>query len=59
MTRVTTSPLLAQYVSTCPGRTVTLSIGRRLRNPAFTGNVIGNIASDDLSGAPGRSPPLL
>lgn len=37
-------------VQMCPGQSVTISIHRRLRNPLYVGNVVGNIPADDLSG---------
>lgn len=41
------SPTDAQ---TCPGRAISLTISRRLRNPLYVGNVVGDIPADTLSG---------
>lgn len=40
---------VADYAASCAGKAITLSISRRLRNPLYTGNVVGNIAADTLS----------
>jgi hypothetical protein len=40
---------VTEYVSTCAGKGATFTIARRLRNPGFTGNVVGNIPPDTLS----------
>lgn len=41
---------VGDYVGRCPGQSVSFAISRRLRNPFYTGNVIGNIPADTLSG---------
>lgn len=41
---------IGDYAASCAGKTVTLSISRRFRNPLYTGNAVGNIPADTLSG---------
>lgn len=59
---------VTDYAAACAGKSATVVVVRRLRNPLYTGNAAGNIAADALSGGAsvsfysveaGVSPPTL